>query len=318
MKTMSRLAIAAVFAVISLVLASPALAQAKAKQKGETKPPPDLANVSYGPHERNVMDVWKAKSDQPTPLLVFIHGGGFQGGSKEALAPYLLNGCLANGISVASINYRLSPEVQFPAHYMDSARAIQFARSKAKDWNLDPKRVAASGGSAGAGTSLWIGFHDDMADPKNADPVLRESTRLSCMVVFGAQSSYDPRVIKKLVGGRAHEHPALPGFYGLKPEEYETEKAYKLYEAASAISYLTGDDPPVYAYYNEARQLPENPRPGQGIHSINFGTYLKEKMGALGIECVVRHEDEHPDLAKETIAFLKKHLGVAKAGGETK
>jgi acetyl esterase len=284
--------------------------QPKAKKKAEEKPAPDLANVSYGPHERNVMDVWKAKSDQPTPLLVFIHGGGFRGGSKEAVQPFLLNGCLASGISVVSINYRLSPEFQFPAHYMDSARAIQFARSKAKEWNLDPKRVAASGGSAGAGTSLWIGFHDDMADPKRPDPVLRESTRLSCMVVFGAQSSYDPRLIKKIIGGRAHEHAALPGFYGLKESEYETEKAYKLYEAASAINYLSKDDPPVYAYYNEPRKLPENPKAGQGIHSINFGTYLKEKMDALGIECVVRHEDEGQDMQKEAIDFLKKHLQV--------
>ncbi len=307
----SRRFVACLAATVILLASEPVLAQAKAKQKGETKPPPDMANVSYGPHERNVMDVWKAKSDQPTPLLVFIHGGGFHAGSKEALQPYLLHGCLASGISVVAINYRLSPEVKFPAHYMDCARAIQFARSKAKDWNLDPKRVAASGGSAGAGTSLWLGFHDDMADPKNVDPVLRESTRLSCMVVFGAQSSYDPRVIKKLVGGRAHEHEALPGFYGLTSEDYETEKAYKLYEAASAINYLTRDDPPVYAYYNEARQLPANPKAGQGIHSINFGTYLKEKMDELGIECIVRHEDEQPDLAKETIGFLKKHLGLA-------
>src|SRR5262249_35256618 len=172
-------------ASIMLLSAQPAFAQATAKQKGEAKRPPDRANVSYGPHERNVMDVWNAKSDEPTPLLVFIHGGGFQGGSKEALQPYLLNGCLASGISVVAINYRLSPEVKFPAHYMDCARAIQFARSKAKEWHLDPKRIASSGGSAGAGTSLWIGFHDDMADPNNSDPVLRESTRLSCMVVLG-------------------------------------------------------------------------------------------------------------------------------------
>src|SRR5438874_11233473 len=145
---------------ISVLVLMPTLvrAQAKAKQKGEAKPPPDMANVAYGPHERNVMDVWKAKSEQPTPLLVFIHGGGFRGGSKEAVQPYLLNGCLASGISVVAINYRLSPEVHFPAHYMDSARAIQFARSKAKEWNLDPKRVASSGGSAGAGTSLLPGF----------------------------------------------------------------------------------------------------------------------------------------------------------------
>jgi hypothetical protein len=284
--------------------------QDKGKPKAESKPAPDLVDVSYGPHERNVMDVWKAKSAGPAPLLVFIHGGGFRGGSKDALQPYLLNGCLANGISVIAINYRLSPEFKFPDHYMDCARAIQFARSKSKEWKLDPTRVAASGASAGAGTSLWLGFHDDLAQPDSSDPVLRESTRLRCMVVFGAQSSYDPRVIKMLVGGRAHEHIALPGFYGLKPEEFETEKAHKLFEAASAINYLSAGDPPVYAFYNEPRQLPAEPKAGQGIHSINFGTYLKEKMEPLGIECVVRHQDEKIDLPHETIAFLKKHLKV--------
>ena len=117
-----------------------------------------------------------------------------------------------------AINYRLSPEVTFPDHYMDCARAIQFARHHAREWNLDPKRVGATGGSAGAGTSLWIGFHDDMADPNNADPVLRQSTRLTCMAVLGAQSTYDPFVIKEWVGEAASKHPALEGFYGLKPE----------------------------------------------------------------------------------------------------
>src|SRR5687767_11512076 len=193
------------------LLGTPAYAQRAAGRDAPAKRAPDLANEKYGPHARNVLDLWKAKSDTPTPLVVFIHGGGFRGGSKEALRPALLEGLLAKGISVMAINYRLSPEVSFPAHYMDSARAIQFARSKAKEWNLDPKKVGATGGSAGAGTSLWIGFHDDMADPKSTDPVLRESTRLTCMAVIGAQSTYDPRVIKEWVGELAAKHPALPG-----------------------------------------------------------------------------------------------------------
>jgi acetyl esterase len=295
-----------------LGLAATGLAQ-EAKPKGEAKPAPDLANVAYGPHARNVMDVWKAKSEQPTPLLVFIHGGGFRGGSKEALAPAMLKGCLESGISVVAINYRLSPEVAFPAHYLDCARAIQFARSKAKEWNLDKTRVAASGGSAGAGTSLWIGFHDDLADPKNADPVLRESTRLSAMVVTGAQSTYDPRTIKQIIGGRAHEHTALEGFYGLKHDEIDTEKAYKLYEAAAPINHLSAGDPPVYAYYSEARgPLPADAKAGQGIHHINFGTYLKAKMDPLNIECVIRHADERANPNREGVEFLKKHFGLTK------
>src|SRR5881396_2297342 len=67
-------------------------------------PPPDVANARYGPHERNVLDVWKAKSSQPAPIVVFIHGGGFTQGDKSGVPPPLLNECLRAGIAVASIN----------------------------------------------------------------------------------------------------------------------------------------------------------------------------------------------------------------------
>lgn len=291
-------------ALMATLLAAPAVAQQKGR-KAE-KPAPDLTD-KYGPHERNVLDLWKAKSDKPTPLVVFIHGGGFRGGSKEQLSPALLDGLLAKGISVMAINYRLSPEVSFPAHYMDCARAIQFARSKAKEWNLDG-RVGSPGGSAGAGTSLWIGFHDDLADPKNADPVLRQSTRLTCMAVQGAQSSYDPRVIREWVGDAAARHPALPGFFGVKEDEFDTPRAHKIYEDASAINYLTKDDPPVYAYYGELGEIPADAKPGQGIHHINFGLRLKEKMDALRIECTVRSREERANPDKEIVEFFAKHL----------
>jgi acetyl esterase len=301
--------------LLATLLASPASAQRAAG--AAAKPAPDVANEKYGPHPRNVLDLWKAKADKPTPLVVFIHGGGFRSGSKEALRPALLEGLLARGISVMAINYRLSPEVSFPAHYMDCARAIQFARSKAGEWNLDPKRVGATGGSAGAGTSLWIGFHDDMADPKNDDPVLRQSTRLSCMAVQGAQSSYDPRVITEWVGEVASKHPALPDFFGVKADEADTPKAHRIYEAASAINYLTKDDPPVYAFYNESRTIPPNARPGTGIHHVNFGLRLRERMDKLGIECVVRHADEGARPDPEMVEFFAKHLqrAAAKSGG---
>src|SRR6185436_421458 len=123
---------------------------AQARRKGEgSKPKPDLADFKYGQHERNVLDLWKAKSDKPTPLVVFIHGGGFRAGSKEQLSPALLKGLLRNGISMMAINYRLSPEVTFPSHYMDCARAIQFARLNAKEWNLDATRIGSTGVSSG-------------------------------------------------------------------------------------------------------------------------------------------------------------------------
>src|ERR1019366_5936823 len=171
-------------------------AQPKPQPKANL-PTPTYENVKYGPHERNVLDFWQAKSDQPTPVLVSIHGGGFVGGNKS-VSPVLLKECLESGISVAAINYRYSTQAIAPAPFHDGARAVQFLRSKAKDWNIDSKRFAATGGSAGAGISLWLGFHKDMADPKNDDPVPRQSTRLTCMFVTEGQTSYDPRFIRKL------------------------------------------------------------------------------------------------------------------------
>ena len=111
-------------------------------------------------------------------------------------------------ISVAAINYRFvdGKDVIFPVPQHDSARAVQFLRTKAKEWNLDPQRFACYGGSAGAGTSMWIAFHDDLADPKNADPVLRESTRIVAVGTIGGQGTYDPIEIKRLIGGiQQHE-----------------------------------------------------------------------------------------------------------------
>jgi hypothetical protein len=128
--------------------------------KNQHKPSrlPDLANVAYGPHERNVFDLWKAKSDTPTPLVIFIHGGGFVAGDKNVVSSFLVDYCLEHGVSVAAINYRYSTQAPYPAPMQDGARAVQFLRLHAGEYNLNPKPFGATGGSAGAGISLWIGF----------------------------------------------------------------------------------------------------------------------------------------------------------------
>ncbi|MBX3440527.1 MAG: alpha/beta hydrolase, partial [Planctomycetaceae bacterium] len=177
------------YGILAVLLLAPSWLTAQDNSEADRRIPPTYADVKYGPHDRNVMDVWLAPSDRPTPVLVAIHGGGFRVGNKSVNAG-LLRECLAAGISVAAITYRLTDEVIAPAQHFDGARAVQFIRHNATDWNIDPTRIAATGGSAGAGISLWLGFHDDLADPDNADPVLRESTRLTCMAVTDGQSSY--------------------------------------------------------------------------------------------------------------------------------
>jgi hypothetical protein len=277
--------------------------------------PPTHRNVKYGPHERNVLDFWQAKSKQPTPVLVSIHGGGFVAGNKS-VQPQLLRDCLDSGISVAAINYRYSTQAIAPAPFQDGARAVQFLRSKAKDWNIDANRFAATGGSAGAGISLWLGFHKDMADPKSEDPVLRQSTRLTCMVVFEGQTSYDPRTIRKMFPGKdIYKIGALQKLFDFDPNKLDDLPAekYKLFEECSPIHHVTKDAPPVLLRYNNPIDA-EITTQGIGIHHPLFGKMLKDKMDALKRPCEVvaaskRLDDGTPT---RTIDFLKEHFGLKK------
>jgi acetyl esterase len=285
------------------------------------RPSPDVANIRYGPHERNVLDLWKAKPKSglsaPTPLVIFFHGGGFRTGDKRNVPGRLIDECLAAGISVASANYRLSGTAAFPAPMLDGARAIQFVRKNADDLGIDPNRIAAAGSSAGAGIALWVGFHDDLADSQSNDPVARESSRVSCLGVDGAQTSYDPRFIKTLIGGRAHEHPALRSFYGVMSDtELDSARVQKLYEEASPINYVSAGDPPAILFYAEPNTpLPVDARPGQGIHHPRFGTALKAKLDPLKIECILRHRNDYPAegdpnaaMCRDMATFFAKEL----------
>jgi hypothetical protein len=219
---------------------------------------------------------------------VSIHGGGFVAGNRS-VQPQLLKDCLNSGISVAAINYRYSTQAIAPAPFEDGARAVQFLRSSAKEWNIDPTRFVATGGSAGAGISLWLGFHKDMADPKSDDRVLRQSTRLSCMVVFEGQTSYGPRFIRTLFPGKdIYKIGALATLFGVnlnKLEDLPAEK-YKLFEECSPITHVTKDAPPVLLLYSNSIDA-EIVNQGIGIHHPRFGKALKEKMDSLGIPCEV-------------------------------
>ena len=272
---------------------------------------PTHENVKYGPHERNVLDFWQAKSDRPTPLFVSIHGGGFLVGEKT-VPKQLLKDCLDAGISVAAINYRFSSQAIAPAAFYDGARAIQFLRHQAQAWNIDPHRVASSGESAGAGISLWLAFHKDLADPNSSDPVSRESTRLTCAIVYEGQSSYDPRFVRNMFPGRdIHKVMPLQKLFDVdmeKLDELPAEK-YKLFEEVSAINHVTADAPPVQLWYGNPMDV-EVSTQRIGIHHPMFGKLLKEKMATLNRPCEVVAAGKQLDGSPATpaIQFLKRQF----------
>ena len=138
--------------ILLLLLTVPVAAQRSKKSSPKKAPlPPTHANVSYGPHQANVLDIWIAKGKGPRPLLVYIHGGGWIGGNKKRTASQV-RPFLERGVSYAAVEYRLTGVASLPSPVHDAARAIQFIRTKAKEWNVKTDRIALTGGSAGACT----------------------------------------------------------------------------------------------------------------------------------------------------------------------
>lgn len=276
---------------------------------------PTHADVAYGDHDQQRFDLWLAESPdgKPTPLCIHIHGGGFRGGDKR-VGPGTADPFLKRGISFASLNYRLSEggKYPYPIAMHDAARGLQFIRSKAKEWNLDPQRIACYGGSAGAGISLWLGFHDDLADPKSSDLVARQSTRIVAAATTNGQSTYDMRTFQEWFGVKNLEpHPALVDFYAVKdPGDWESDRVKRAMTDASAITHLTRDDVPVFMTYNKG-DVPVTAESDAGlwVHHVRLGLKLQEAMQKLGLECIVSYPEHEDTKYGSLVDFLIQKLG---------
>jgi acetyl esterase/lipase len=272
------------------------------KQRANGKPQrqkPTHADVRYGEHARNVFDLWLPENeDKPPkdgyPLFVFFHGGGFVAGDKSGFDPTQY---LKKGLAVVSANYRFvdGEKTLSPTPMLDSARVIQFLKLHHKKWNLNPNRIALSGGSAGAVITLWIGYHDDLADATSDDPVLRQSTRVQCLVPINGPTNLDPHWITKNMGGPKHVHGSFPEMFGAPITANLPSQMAERIKESSPIEHASKDDPPTLLIYGgklEGIPLPETASTGLLIHHPYFGKVLKEKLDKLGIPNDFHHASD--------------------------
>ena len=302
----------------------PAVNPFKAAYERQFGPPPTVPDASYGSHPKQVMHFWKtpqATADTPAPLLFFIHGGGWQGGDRMSGLTGMMPKMLAAGVSVVSIEYRfikeamdagIEPPVQAPLS--DAARALQTVRSRAAEWQIDKTRIAASGGSAGACSSLWLAFHDDIAEPKNADPVARESTRLLAAAVTGAQTTLDPLQMKEWTPNSRYGGHA----FGFMRNSDKRDSQFAEFLAArdrllpvinqySPYALVSADDPPIYLQYGAQPALGQEQK--DPTHSANFGVKLKERLDQAGVPCELVYPGaagvQHPSVTDYLLARLR-------------
>jgi carboxylesterase type B len=250
-------------------------------------------NEQYGDHPRNTFDIWLAESKTPTPLVIYIHGGGFTGGDKskyfesEDLVRFL-----DAGVSVATINYRFMTEAPFgiKACFNDAKRCLQYIRYNAERYNIDKTRIACSGGSAGAGTALWLAFHDDMADPENFDPVLHESTRLTCAGAFATQSTYDIFQWEKTIGipisDTTDQLKAIATAFGMKSlNRDELFGQQRIRQELDFLGRMDKNDPPIFVFNKHKDGIPVNE--DELNHHPLHAKAIKEKADSVGLEAII-------------------------------
>ena len=199
-------------------------------------------------NSRQKLDLYlpEAKTTQPRPLVVFVHGGGWEDGSKNQ-AGILLSLIKDKPYAGASINYRLTDEAIWPAQIHDCKAAIRALRAHASENQIDPDKIAVFGISAGGHLVSMLGVTGGVKELEgDLGPNLTQSSRVTCVLDFCGPSNFltfagegtiinvdDPNTgLSKLIGGTVKNKPDIA-------------------RSASPVTYITPDDTPFLIIHGE-------------------------------------------------------------------
>ena len=250
-------------------------------------------NISYGPDRKNTLDLWIADSKSNSPFVIYIHGGGFGAGSKSAA--YSKNNfkrvkkLLKNNISFATIDYSFKNNEDFLFSSLnDAKRALQFLRFHSEKYNLLKDKVALMGSSAGATSSLWIGLQDDMSDKNSPDPILRESTKVSCIVGMAAAHSLNLNRWKNMADvDEVYLKSIFKKYLGKMDAEKWIQRSFdeNYISEVDFFEKMDANDPPIFIFNPGKNKKPKNI--ADFHHNPLHAKVLKQKADSLKLKNVV-------------------------------
>ena len=288
--------------VVTAIL-SPALAQRPGQKAADLR---DKINVETDIEYAKAGDISlqldvlkpKVESDKPRPVIVWIHGGGWQNGDKSSglgrLGSYVASGDYVG----VSVGYRLTDKGSWPAQIHDCKAAIRWVRANADKLGIDPDRIGVWGSSAGGHLVSHLGSSGDVKEVEGnlGTPSLAAggvSSRVACVVDFCGPSDFPNFEITS--GARSPISKLLGGLPIDKPEAAKE---------ASPITYVTKDDPPhLIVHGTDDRTVPFDQ--GVRLHEAQKkvgidSTFVKIEGGGHGIG--------GPEVERRVRAFFEKHL----------
>lgn len=191
------------------------------------------------------LDLYLPTMHDEAPLVVWIHGGGWRGGSKNN--PSIL-AITTKGYALASISYRFTDKAVFPAQIHDCKAAVRWLRANAGRFGYDPDFIAVAGSSAGGHLALLMGTSGDQtALEGDVGGNLDQSSRVQAVIDYFGPSDFFLRgktQPERAYSSKSGSFALLGGVAGQKLDA-QTEKF------ASPAHYVSGDDPPLLAFHGK-------------------------------------------------------------------
>ncbi|MEW6363582.1 MAG: alpha/beta hydrolase [Acidobacteriota bacterium] len=217
-------------------------------------------NIAYGPESLNKLDVYRPKELKSAPVLVFIHGGAWMSGDKSEYAELGKTFSGYHGLVTVVANYRLSPEVQHPAHVEDVAAAIRWVVKNVGRYGGDPQHVFLFGHSAGGHLVSLVATDETYLAQVGLAPSAIDG-------VVSASGAYDLSKLPLLVFG-----PAFVSAFGT------TDKS--VLKAASPVTYVGAGQAPLLITYAET-DLPGLTSNAKSFHNLLTKKGLSSELQQL-------------------------------------
>lgn len=276
--------------------------------EGPTGPPPvrQWLNVAYaGLSKAQRLDIFlPTTGNGPFPVIVWVHGGGWQGGTKTLGRNAFQRTALTRGFALVSVEYRLSGEAIFPAQIHDVKTAIRFLRAKRQTYYLDTTKIGAWGSSAGGHLVALLGTSGGVADLEGEQLGHKGiSSRVQAVADwFGPTDFIKMDQHAKTSGCPGQGRHSNPNSPESKLLGADITTVPNLVKKANPINYVSTDDPPFLLQHGDKDctvAYPQSEILRDALRSVNGAASAKyELLKGAG----------HSDPAFKTSANVKKVL----------
>lgn len=276
---------------------------ATAQRGGGPAIAPDFSDVIYGTVDDMDLglDIYMPPGVDSPPLIVWVHGGAWQAGSKSGGVPLQF---LDHGYAIASLDFRQSTDAQFPAMIHDIKGAIRFLRGHTDDYGYSDERIAISGASSGAHLALLVGVTNGHAELEgDVGGHLDISSDVQAIVSYFAATDLTTILDQSTPRGLGVREPALQQLLGTLPAD-----GPEIAQLASPVYHVDANDPPLLLLHGDRDfQMP-----------INQAHQMEGEYESLGLDVFfdVVHGSAHggdgfyePEHLDRAVAFLDRTVG---------